>query len=68
MPLKLRTKVGRLLGPMPALGKPKNRSARNGAGATKDKFPSYSPRPARPAWQGPFGSGQLRDANESVLV
>ncbi len=59
-PLQLRPKVGRLLDPMSVLGKPKNGSARSGAGATRDKCPSYSP---RHVLQGPF---RLQAAGESV--
>ncbi len=55
-PLQLRPEMGRLLDPMSVLGKHKNGSAQSGAGATRDKYPSYSPRPTRPCVAGTFRS------------
>jgi hypothetical protein len=54
--LQLRPKVGRLLDPMSVLGKPTNGSARSGAGATRDKYSSYSPRPTRSWVAGSFSA------------
>jgi hypothetical protein len=54
-PLQLRPKVGRLLDPMSVL-KPTNGSARSGAGATRDKCPSYSPCQTRSWVAGSFSA------------
>jgi hypothetical protein len=57
-----------LLGPTPALGTPKNGSARSGAGATGDKCPSYAPRLARPCLAGSFSAPTNQRKRPRLLV